>query len=203
MTEDERAKKWAGERKLNSELDRLTRVADESAARFGKSADRAEVCSSQCVTDKVMRWFTSDPGAELGADDELRAETDAFSKQYAFRRGRRRKRVQLFSETPNIEKLASREKGPEEIVQCAGLLSRLLKPVPHLLPAQQRLFVDAILQQNRLVDLAQDTGRSADALCKAIRRILDRLRKFLEGDEFNDGEIEDCMSMLDEFRNID
>jgi len=195
---DDRAKKWAAERRLNAELDRLTSIAEEYATQYMTANDYAADCSSEFITGKLVAWCSQDYDANLGSEHELRREAEAFARRYAYRR---RRKEQLQCETPNLERLASHEPGPEEIVQCADLLARLLRPLPRLQPAQQALFARHILEQKRLVDIERETGRSADALGKAIRRILDRLRKFLEGDAFDDGEIGDYRSMLDGFRS--
>ena len=201
MVDVDRTEKRAAERKLKAEVEKLTRVADETAARFLVSTDFAADCSGDYVTEKLVSWCSKGYGGELGTEEELTAEVEAFARRYVYRRRRRRRNEQLNCETPGIELLASREPGPDEIVQCADLLVRLLKPLPHLLAVQQTLFVRRILEEARFVDIERETGRSADASCKAIRRILDRLRKYLEGDTFDEGEIEDCLSMLDGFRN--
>jgi hypothetical protein len=199
--DEQRTRSFEAARKMTTDVDRMTRMADECAVRHVRSEDHAIECSSQCLTDKVLRWLASDAPGELGSDDELRAEFDKLSLRWSFRRYRQGRKEQLFCETPGIELVASRDPGPDEIVQCAHLLDRLLRPLPHLLPVQRRLVVERILKEKRLVDIARESGRSADALRKKIQRLLDQLRKYYDGDSFDNVEVEDYLSMMDEFRN--
>lgn len=203
MADADRARKWAEERRLHDEMDTLMRLAGECSARFVAGADHAADCSSEFLAETIVRWCTAPPGADLGSEAELRKQAESYARRYAFRRQRRRRKLQLACETPGIERIASHEPGPEEIVQCADLLRQLLRRLPLLRPGQQALFVQVILDGRRLVDLEQETGRSADALGKAIKRTLVRLRTFLEGDALDAAEIEDYRCMLDEFHNQD
>jgi len=196
---DDGAKKWATARKLNTELDRLTRIAEQYAAQYVASSDYAADCSSEFVADKLVVWCSQDYDADLGSEHELRREAEAFARRYAYRRRRRRRKEQLQCETPNLETMASREPGPEEIVQRAALLGRLLRPLSQLSPERRFLFVRRILDEMRLVDIEAQTGRSANVLCKTVGRILDRLRRYLEGEALDAEEIEDYLSMLDAY----
>ena len=61
--------------------------------------------------------------------------------------------------------------------QVGGLIKvrlQIVQPLPHLLPVQRRLVVERILKEERLVDIARETRRSANALCVAMRGILDQ-----------------------------
>lgn len=194
-------REWEAERKLNTEVDKLTRVAEEVGTKFLPSGDLASDCSGDYVTQTLMDWCTNGYGAQLGSEEELRAHAEQFARRYADRRRAQRRHERLECETPGFAQLVSRDPGPEEIVQCADLLARLLEPLPHLLPTQQTLFVRRVLDEANLVELAIETGRSADALCKAMRRTLDHLRKILAGDAFDENEVKDFLSLLDQYRN--
>jgi DNA-directed RNA polymerase specialized sigma24 family protein len=199
--DEESRRRYGAARKMKTDVDRLTRMADECAARHVRSEDHAIECGSKLLTDKVVLWLAPDAPGELGSDEELRAEFDKMALRWSFRRYRQGRKEQLFCETPGIEMVASREPGPDEIVQCAHLLERLLRPLPHLEPARRRLVVERILKEERFVDIARETGRSADALSMAMRRILDQLLKYHEGDSFDMVEAADYLRMVDEFRN--
>jgi hypothetical protein len=198
--DDEWAKRQAAERRLHAELDKLSRVAEESAARFVGRDDYAQDCSSEFLASKLTAWCLSGYAGELGSEAELHAEADAFARRYAFRRRTRRKREPLLSEIPAAEVMRSPEPGPEEVVVRAELLAALLRPLPRLAPRQQSLFVRRMLEEERLVDLEVETGRTANALGHAVASVLHRLRSLLEGEAFGTGEIEDYLSILDAFQ---
>lgn len=76
----------------------------------------------------------------------------------------------------------------------------LLQALLVLTPGQQTLFVRHCLDHARLVDLQEETGRTASALGKGLHFIRKRMRKILEGEGIDAGEVADYQSMLDRFR---
>jgi hypothetical protein len=186
----------------------ILRIARACARNEGLTGEEVEECA---------RWFQARKlcqGFERGAFTEeelekIKLQAASFARRYAFRLTRRRRmEVCDCDENGSLEngpagKIASREPGPEEVVIMAERLQRLLLPLPEMTLNQQQLFVRRFLEEARLVDLVEETGRNAHALRTAVYTLRIRLRKLLEGKKMNTAEAAEYQSMLDRFHASD
>jgi DNA-directed RNA polymerase specialized sigma24 family protein len=155
-----------------------------------------------CAMDFVVSITSAPMGREDLSEERLKEKAAKFARNMALRLRRHHQRVTSLEEvteegnTHAIPEPVSREPGPEELLQSADFLSRLLTPLGNFSPAQQHLFVERILRLKRLVDLAEETGRSANALAQSISNIIKRLRDMLEENGIDIEEINDRLSQL-------
>ncbi len=161
-----------------------------------------------CVLDFLPGEVSRQGGDDLvSLDDEaLGKAAETWCRRWAYcSRTRRHRETQLYgpdgcAESGPAGRLASHERGPEELVQAADLSDRLLAPLSQLTAGQRRLFVRYYLDQAGLADLAEETGRSSHAIRQAIYAIRKRVKRIIECAGMDEGEIHECLSLLDRLR---
>lgn len=117
-----------------------------------------------------------------------------------FRLHRQRSREPSLEATPAAETIPTREPGPEELAIIADMMDWMLRPLPELTPNQQALFVRRFVENARVVDLQEETGRNAHALRTALYTISRRMRRMLDGQGVDAAEVADLLSLIDRSR---
>ncbi len=178
----------------------ILEIGQTAAAEAGLKGDYL----TDCAMDFVAYITTAQKEREDIPEETLTKKARIFARSVAYRLQHHNRRVQSLAETAEDGKMhtmpepASRELGPEELSQSADFLRRLLEPLANFSPAQQHLFVERILRNKRLVDLAEETGRSANALAQSISSMIKRLQTMLEAGGIDMEEIRDYLSGIDQ-----
>jgi DNA-directed RNA polymerase specialized sigma24 family protein len=177
---------------------RILEIGQAAAVAIGLKGEYLK----DCAMDFVVSITSASTGREDLSEETLKEKAAKFARNMALRLRRHNQRVTSLDEVTEegnahaIPEPVSREPGPVELLQSADFLSRLLAPLGNFGPAQQHLFVERILRLKRLVDLAEETGRSANALAQSISNILKRLRDMLAENGIDMEEINDRLSQL-------
>jgi DNA-directed RNA polymerase specialized sigma24 family protein len=163
----------------------------------------AEECAMEFLSKMLIQEGMAGIAALTASPEKLQQRAQAFARRWAFRRRRKCRREVSYEEIEKAERdgargaLVSPEPGPETLVMVADLMDEILAALSELAPDRQSLFVRCCLEDRRLVDLQEETGRSADALWHALVLIRKRLQKVLEGRGLSAAEIAEYRNMLD------
>ncbi|MCW3100294.1 MAG: hypothetical protein JWL77_5912 [Chthonomonadaceae bacterium] len=161
-----------------------------------------------CAMDFVVSITSAPMGREDLSEETLKEKAAKFARNMVLRLRRHNKRFTSLDEmaedgeTHMAREPVSREPGPEDLLQRADLLKRLLAPLETFSPAQQHLFIGRVLHVKRLVDIAEETGRSADALSKSLANMMRRLRIMYEKVGIDMEEIKDILNQLDRLTSL-
>ena len=142
------------------------------------------------------------------SEEALKVKAVHFAGRASYRlrsHNRREQSLEALSENGSAQSAREpvcREPGPEERLQRADFLRRLLAPLENFSQDQQKLFLDRVLRLKRFVDLEKESGRSANALAQSTVNILRRLREMLEKNGIGMADVAEELSRRDRGEDI-
>jgi hypothetical protein len=177
------------------------------ARQEGLPREEAEECGLQFLAKELIRGGMEGLAILVASEDILRRKAHSFARSCAIRRTRKSHREVSYEALESAEQrgsrrvLVSQEPGPEERMMIADVMDQLLAALSELPLDQHQMFLYHFLEGKRLIEMQEETGRSADALWHALMRICKRLQKVLEGKGLTTAEIDDLRNMLDRWKD--
>jgi RNA polymerase sigma factor (sigma-70 family) len=181
----------------------LFRLARASALRHGLPDREVEDCAIEFVT-RMLHYNRRDhwphePGP--GREAWLRECADNWARTVRRRLARIQCREVVWTETVTGEgfngngALCSHETTPEARLLEKELHRRIMGAVERLTPAQQELFDGYFCLGESIPELVERTGRSAQAIRRALSTIRQRLRAVLERQALDETEAREYLSV--------
>ena len=167
--DDQRRRRREAERLVRAKCNRILRIITANARHQGLTGDELEDCVRWFLARELKQGLGDGPCSEQQWET-IKRQAATFAKRCAIRLTRRSRRsVEIVGEDGSMEngpagQLASKEPGPEEQAIEAELLRRILLHLSEMTPDQRHLYVRRFLDEMRLSDLQEETGRTANAL---------------------------------------